>query len=299
MPANQPESSSLADQPGPVSRQPASRRPGLILGAIAVGISLVALAVSVTSFTRDSPLLSGGEGLTDSESHEESPGSVDPLFVQPNDVANLFRMVKDSVLLIQCGDGAGTGWIINTAATPEIRSGRDREFDAGGSALAITADHVIADCRNDESTLEAFLGERPIGVRILNWHKRADVALLAINASDVGLETTTLAPPLSWAMSVGYPWDFDFPVPLVGQVVDRFGPNQYVDMAIQPGNSGSPIVNSHGQIIGTAVASLEDAEMDLTVGWTVAVPTETLCERLFNCEASSITSMQQSASLPQ
>jgi len=268
-----------------------------VLGAIAVGISLVALFVAVGSallrsdvipVLQESNASSGGEVAADVDA-SASATTGDPLFEKPGDVTELVRTVKESVVLVLCGDGAGTGWIIDTAAEPRIRGGRDREFDAGESALVVTADHVISECREDATSLSAFVGEIPVEVELLNWHKKEDVALLAINSSRSGLPVTVLVPQGSWAMSVGYPWEFDFPVPLMGHVIDHFGSVQYVDMTIQPGNSGSPIVNSKGAVIGTAVASLEDPSSELSVGWTVSVTTETLCQRLFDCDADSIT----------
>lgn len=269
--------------------------PGLVLGAIAVGISLVALFVAAASALLPSGVIpsleesraTAGEGVSSGEGASVAAG--DPLFAEPQDLTGLIRTVKESLVLVQCGEGSGTGWIIDTAAEPLMRAGRDRDFDAGESALVVTADHVISDCREDATSLSAYVGEIPVGVVLLNWHTREDVALLAINSSRPGLPATVLVPQGSWAMSVGYPWEFDFPVPLIGRVIDHYGPVQYVDMTIQPGNSGSPIVNSKGAVVGTAVASLEDPDSELSIGWTVSVTTETLCQKLFDCDANSIT----------
>jgi S1-C subfamily serine protease len=267
----------------------------LVLGAIAVGISLVALLVAVVAVLLPSgvtPALqqsraTAGEGVSSGEGAPVAAG--DPLFEEPQDVTELIRTVKGSLVLVQCGEGSGTGWIIDTAAEPLMRAGRDREFDSDESALVVTADHVIRDCVKDASALSAVVGEIPVDVVLLNWHKREDIALLAINMDRRGLPATTLVPQGSWAMSVGYPYEFDFPVPLMGRVIDHYGPVQYVDMTIQPGNSGSPIVNSKGAVVGTAVASLEDPASELSIGWTVSVTTETLCQKLFDCGANSIT----------
>ena len=272
--------------------------PGLVLGAIAVGISLVALFVAAASALLPSGVIppleesraTAGEGVSSGEGASVAAG--DPLFAEPQDLTGLIRTVKESLVLVQCGEGSGTGWIIDTAAEPLMRAGRDRDFAAGESAFVVTADHVISDCRDDATSLSAYVGEIPVGVVLLNWHTREDVALLAINSSRQGLPATVLVPQGSWAMSVGYPWEFDFPVPLIGRVIDHYGPAQYVDMTIQPGNSGSPIVNSKGAVVGTAVASLEDPDSELSIGWTVSVTTETLCLKLFDCEANSITASE-------
>ena len=272
-----------------------SSAPGLVLGAIAVGISLAALLVTagsallrsdVTPLLQESNASSEGEVASDVDT---SATTGDPLFAKPLDLTDLIRDVRAAVVLVQCGDGAGTGWIIDTAAEPNIRGDRSRVFDSGAGALVVTADHVIRDCVKDESALSAVVGEIPVDARLLTWHQTEDIALLEINMDRPGLPTTTLVPQGSWAMSVGYPYEFDFPVPLIGRVIDHYGPVQYVDMTIQPGNSGSPVVNSEGEVVGTAVASLEDPSSELSIGWTVSVTTETLCQKIFDCDANSIT----------
>ena len=270
--------------------------PGLVLGAIAVGISVAALLVAAGSALLRSevtPLLQGSNASSEGEVASDVDASAttgDRLFAKPLDLTDLIRDVRAAVVLVQCGDGAGTGWIIDTAAEPTIRGDRSRVFDSSAGALVVTADHVIRNCVKDESALSAVVGEIPVDARLLTWHQTEDIALLEINMDRPGLRTTTLVPQGSWAMSVGYPYEFDFPVPLIGRVIDHYGPVQYVDMTIQPGNSGSPVVNSEGEVVGTAVASLEDPSSKLSIGWTVSVTTETLCQKIFDCDANSITS---------
>ena len=192
------------------------------------------------------------------------------------------------MVFVVCGDGSGTGWIINTAAQPIIRDDRSREFEAGDSALVVTAEHVINDCIKDPAALEVFIGFTRVDASLLNWHRKKDLAVLAVNTSKAGLETTVAVPDASWAMSVGYPLDFENPIPVVGRVIGEQGGNQYLDMAIQPGNSGSPVVNHRGQVIGTAVGTLQEGST-ISLGWTISVSNEILCMKLFRCSGASIT----------
>jgi S1-C subfamily serine protease len=265
---------------------------GRLLVTLALCISLAALVIAISSILVQAP----DEGLRETGAIDiavEAGGqTLDPLFDQPSDVTELVQTVKASVVLIECGSGAGTGWIIDSGATPNIRSGRDSNFRAGATSFVVTADHVISDCKRESSSIEAYIGAIPVEARLLNWHKREDLALLAINIDRHGLQPSVVMPQASWVMSIGYPWEFDYPVPLIGRLVDSMGSTQYVDMTIQPGNSGSPIVNAKGQVIATAVASLEDPQSELSVGWTVAVTTDALCLRLFDCSSRSITSSE-------
>lgn len=264
-----------------------------LLGFIALGVAIAALLIAIrTGITASSQDTEQSRISAEQETPPEEADSASKAskYSGPNDVTSLVKQITKSVVLINCGDGSGTGWIINTLAAPNLRPGRNRGFDAGGSALAITAQHVIAECESDSGSLEAYVGQMPVDVTLLNWSRKHDIALLAINSDEPGLETTVMVPPASWAMSVGFPWEFDFPVPLIGRAIDRTGNEQYVDMAIQPGSSGSPIVNHEGRAIGTAVATLTDPDADLSVGWTISVPNDVLCLKLFNCSDISITS---------
>ena len=286
------DESSSSRGPKGTEISPAPCSHGLILGSIAVGVSLLALLAAVGSIV----LQQAGDGTKFTVGTAENAGeegSVPPAasrkYTGPEDLPGLVDDTGDSVVLIVCGEGSGTGWIINTAAEPIIRDDRSREFDAGVSALVVTAEHVITDCIKDPDALEVFVGWSRVDASLLNWHRKKDLAVLAVNTSKPGLETTVAVPEATWAMSVGYPLEFETPIPVVGRVIAEYGGDQYLDMAIQPGNSGSPVVNHRGQVIGTAVATLEDQEIDMSLGWTVSVSNEILCMKLFKCSGASIT----------
>jgi len=266
-------------------------RSGLIVGSLAIGVALVALLVAVGSVVLQATNGDGSFALApsdDASEAESKPLAANRKYTGPEDVPGLVDETADSVVFVVCGDGSGTGWIINTAATPIIRDDRSRDFDAGDSALVVTAEHVITDCIKDPDALEVFVGFSRVDASLLNWHRKRDLAVLAVNTSKAGLETTVAVPDASWAMSVGYPLDFENPIPVVGRVIAEQGGNQYLDMAIQPGNSGSPVVNHRGQVIGTAVGTLQEDDT-VALGWTISVSNEILCMKLFRCSGASIT----------
>ena len=277
----------LEVKPEPMS----SGRSGLILGSVAIGVALLALLVAVGSVVLQTTDSDGSFAVApsdDASETESKPLAADRKYTGPEDIPGLVDETADSVVFVACGDGAGTGWIINTAAKPIIRDDRSRDFDTGESALAITAEHVINDCIKDPDALEVFIGFTRVDASLLNWHRKKDLAVLAVNTSKAGLDTTVAVPDASWAMSVGYPLDFENPIPVVGRVIGEQGGNQYLDMAIQPGNSGSPVVNHRGQVIGTAVGTLQEGST-ISLGWTISVSNEILCMKLFRCSGASIT----------
>ena len=266
-------------------------RRGLLLHIVAIGIALLALLLAVGAVVLET--VDGDQSTAPPLSNEATETETVPLaanrkYTGPEDIPGLVDETADSVVFVVCGDGAGTGWIINTAAQPVIRDDRSREFEAGDSALVVTAEHVINACIKDPAALEVFIGFTRVDASLLNWHRKKDLAVLAVNTSKAGLETTVAVPDASWAMSVGYPLDFENPIPVVGRVIAEQGGNQYLDMAIQPGNSGSPVVNHRGQVIGTAVGTLQEGST-VSLGWTISVSNEILCMKLFRCSGASIT----------
>ena len=291
MTANAQETPSPRGPMVPQAPMVASRSAGLILGSVAVGVSVLALLVAVGSVVLQTTNGDGSFVLAssdDASTPESKPLAANRKYTGPEDIPGLVDETEDSVVFLVCGEGAGTGWIINTAAKPIIRDDRSRDFDAGESALVVTAEHVITDCIKDPDALEVFIGFTRVDASLLNWHRKKDLAVLAVNTSKAGLETTVAVPDASWAMSVGYPLDFENPIPVVGRVIAEQGGDQYLDMAIQPGNSGSPVVNHRGQVIGTAVGTLQEDD-DISLGWTVSVSNEILCMKLFRCSGASIT----------
>ena len=143
---------------------------------------------------------------------------------------------------------------------------------------------------------DTHVGERPVGATLLNWRKKTDIALLAIKADLPGLTTTVLTPQAAWAMSLGFPWEFEEAVPLIGHVIDDDSTGLWVQMVTQPGSSGAPLVNAQGQVMGTVVGGLIDEGEDYTVGWTSAVPTDALCGAMFECDQVSVTQPSDDAS---
>ena len=209
--------------------------------------------------------------------------------VPPDSIPALIDQVSESVVWLECPAGGGTGWVIDTAAEPNIRPAFKDAYESEDMALVMTAEHVIRSCVKKDEDPDVYVGERPVGATVLNWRKKTDIALLAIKADLPGLTTTVLTPQAAWAMSVGFPWEFEEAVPLIGHVIDDDSTGLWVQMVTQPGSSGAPLVNAQGQVMGTVVGGLVDEGEDYTVGWTSAVPIDALCGAMFKCDQVSVT----------
>ena len=216
--------------------------------------------------------------------------------VPPDNIPALIDQVSESVVWLECPAGGGTGWVIDTAAKPNIRPAFEDSYKSEDMVLVMTAEHVIRSCVKRDEDPDVYVGERPVGATLLNWRKKTDIALLAIKADLPGLTTTVLTPQAAWAMSVGFPWEFEEAVPLIGHVIDDDSTGLWVQMVTQPGSSGAPLVNAQGQVMATVVGGLVDEGEDYTVGWTSAVPIDALCGAMFKCGQVSVTQPVDDAS---
>jgi len=137
-----------------------------------------------------------------------------------------------------------------------------------GSGFIVTADgyvltnaHVVADA--SEVTVK-LTDRREFAAKVIGADKRSDVALIKIDAAGlpfVHFGDPTRIRPGQWAIAIGSPFGFDNSVTAgVVSAVNRPLPpdesgSSYVsfiqtDAAVNPGNSGGPLFNLDGQVIG-------------------------------------------------
>jgi serine protease Do len=136
-----------------------------------------------------------------------------------------------------------------------------------GSGFIISADgyvltnaHVVADA--SEVTVK-LTDRREFAAKVIGVDKRSDVALIKIRAS--GLPVVRFGDPAhirpgQWAIAIGSPFGFDNSVTAgvisaVGRPLPDDSGSSFVtfiqtDAAVNPGNSGGPLFNLEGQVIG-------------------------------------------------
>lgn len=141
-----------------------------------------------------------------------------------------------------------------------------REFQASslGSGFIISPDgyvltnaHVVA--KADEITV-TFTDKREYRAKLIGADARTDVALLKIEANN--LPSVSLGNPAQlkvgeWVVAIGSPFGFESSVTagIVSAKGRRLPDESYVpfiqtDVAVNPGNSGGPLFNMNGQVVG-------------------------------------------------
>jgi len=182
------------------------------------------------------------------------------------DVATVAKRVQGSVVTIDEQDGHGSGFALQAG---------------GGHTTLVTDFHVVADTWDH--------GGRQVGVRQADRTLTGTVAKvdipddLALVTIDVELPTLERAPTKP---AVGDP------VTVVGSPLELAGTvttgvvSAYRDNAVQfsapisPGNSGGPLVDRDGRVIGVARAKLV---ADGAEGLGFAVPIDTVCSTVLTC----------------
>jgi S1-C subfamily serine protease len=173
------------------------------------------------------------------------------LYSQPANLKQVIKLAKDATFEIKCDqDWVGTGWAI--------------EID--GVTHIVTAHHVVEECLDGE-----FVGARNeqfslFGLELI-WSNGAfwdggttDLALLKSSKELTTFKFQQGEPEIGqWVLVAGFPLEEDSG-PLVtlseGRIVGLDSIGHIVTSApINYGNSGGPLINSRGEVVGTIYAS--------------------------------------------
>jgi serine protease Do len=133
-----------------------------------------------------------------------------------------------------------------------------------GSGFVISEDgyiltnaHLLADI--DEATVK-LVDKRQFSAKVVGIDERTDVALVKIDAK--GLRKVTIGDPAKlevgeWVAAIGAPFGFENSVTAgIVSAKGRFFPGEsevpfiQTDVAVNPGNSGGPLFNLRGEVVG-------------------------------------------------
>jgi hypothetical protein len=160
-----------------------------------------------------------------------------------------------------------------TVAIAKPKAGHGTGFLVGGG-MVVTAQHVVDGARHIVIRLP---GEKGFyAARLLHEDKQEDVAVLDIEVSDPGLQ---LADDVSLKVrqtvfAVGYPLD---PTRTQAQSARGIVAGQkdddtiQLDMALNPGNSGGPLLDEQDRVVGMVVARGDPEKGVQGIGFAVSV----------------------------
>lgn len=190
--------------------------------------------------------------------------------------AQVYETILPSLVLIQIeragggddeGRGVGGGVVVNEAGQ------------------ILTALHVVEDAEvievyyadGTKSTADITAAEPEKDIAVLAPHQLPEILVPAVlgsaGAMRVGDEAFAVGNPLGLAasLSAGVISGFDRSIPVRDEERRLEGLIQF-DAAVNPGNSGGPLLNRYGQVVGIVTALANPYDQNTFVGIGFAVP---------------------------
>jgi serine protease Do len=158
------------------------------------------------------------------------------------------------------GDNGGGG---GSGGNPDTPDNNDTEQNAGvGSGFILSQDGYVmtnAHVVDDADTIYVTLTDkREFKAKLIGADDRTDVAIVKIEASN--LPTVTIGDSNKvrvgeWVVAIGSPFGLDNTVTAgivsaKGRDTGDYLPFIQTDVAVNPGNSGGPLIDMQGQVIG-------------------------------------------------
>ena len=251
-------------------------------------VAVVALVLLIASQVAMIQRIAKLEQKADTESTElqsevEINTDETSLFEAPDDLDALIKKVGESVVDIYCESGDGSG---GTGFAHD-----DEPVTAGYLTTLVTNHHVIESCWDAGTEVVVYIGDdfetEVMGI-IAGVDEENDLALIEIKERlPLILSAEDFAEPGWWSMAIGNPVDEE-----IEEVLDRYvsigyigfvldGYYNYTSATLNRGNSGGPLVNSRGELIG--INTFATSGLDNGV-WNIAVDSDILCEKLYKCD---------------
>jgi S1-C subfamily serine protease len=190
--------------------------------------------------------------------------------------ARVYQAVQPSLVLIQTSSEDANGEEQNGLGSGVIIS------DAGD---ILTSLHVVLDAQEIEltfadgsqSSAEILVAQAENDIAVLRADQPPSIIYPAVlgnpNAMRVGDEAFAVGNPfgLYSSMSAGVISGFDRTFQPSGEKLRLEGLIQ-IDAAVNPGNSGGPLLNRYGQVVGIVVGIANPTEQEVFIGIGFAVP---------------------------
>lgn len=275
------------------NQEPQFRQARSKLSMAALGISLVAfILASAALFIQIFGVSSNSSSLFANGQYSGSgPSGRQDLYEQPANLEQLVKQTRKATVTVYCGDALGSGWFIDLGDDPN--STKDDEFPYE----IVTNFHVIEECLDGLPVTFRFVGgseEIPAEIYAFDdsfYQSDAgynDLALLMTSVAGPALPVAESAPEAGeWVMATGNPASGIF-ADMEGHVtfgrISNYKSDESLvvtDAAINHGNSGGPLINSRGEVIGTN--TWIDVYSNDNVSYAIGIPF--ICMAFLSCDS--------------
>ncbi len=197
---------------------------------------------------------------------------------------DVYRKVSPAVVTLGTDRGSGSGSIVSS------------------EGLVLTNNHVVRGVRGGRVSVSTSSGKRYSG-QVIATDPTNDLALVRLNTSDrfpaVPLSSAENIQVGQRVFAIGSP--FGLSGTLTTGILSRIGRNGdlQTDAALNPGNSGGPLLNSRGELIGVNKAILSTGGGNSGIGFaTSAVVARDFIQQNRNRSTASTTVERPSPSTP-
>lgn len=198
-----------------------------------------------------------------------------PLTREPEDRTAFALAARARTVTVYCpaGRSQGSGW--------PFRASSLGATSPGAGTLIVTNAHVVDGCERGRVTIE--LGDRRVFGDVVGFdlfetsRGGRDLALVLADIDIEPFDVSTDVEIGQWVMAVGSPSGLDGTVTFGFIANDRDGVLIF-DAAISPGNSGGPLINSRGEVVGTNTWLLGEFG-----SLSMALRVDVLCVKLLTC----------------
>ena len=199
-------------------------------------------------------------------------------FSAPPDLESTIKRVQLSTVVVTCGQSQGTGWAVDLGPVAADADFQLKVKDNLYPYSVITNHHVIEACENNPDAVRVSNGTTNYISSLFTIDRRNDLAIVATQARIPVLEISPRPSPGWWAMALGSPFGLEKSVS-TGNVMNVTVDGYVISTApVNPGNSGGPLVNSLGQVMGTNTAFLRGYQ-----SVNIASDVDLLCRKLVDC----------------
>ncbi|MDP9417332.1 MAG: trypsin-like peptidase domain-containing protein, partial [Actinomycetota bacterium] len=200
-------------------------------------------------------------GIVEEDAREREERSIDEREVAAN--------ALPSVVTVTCGSGQGSGFAVLADGIP-----------AGFASAILTNHHVIADCAaSPDVPAQVSQDGTTYRTELVSWDERNDLALLYVNESLTPIRPAARPQQGDRVVAIGSPYGLEGTT--TSGIISKIWPRGYqTDAAINFGNSGGPLLDRRGRVLGVNTQKLAGGE-----GVNFAVSTAAACEQLLvdNC----------------
>ena len=278
----------LENEAAPPVQSPKQRNPWKWIGVIALVLAIASftgLVLVQQQFTELQATISGDGDKQNDEQDNKSARTTDSesFYNAPTDLQELLSNVRKSTVTIECKSSQGSGWVIELDSPDPDTDPEGYEIDQEFPVEVITNDHVIEECHDSPRKVRATANGETYDAILYSYDKKNDLALVAIKQDVPALELSPKPEPGWWAVAVGTPYGLEGTVS-IGNIMNMEGTDVIATTPLNSGNSGGPLINSKGQVIGTNSWVL--AGDDYPQDWNVAVAHRALCKELVDCGAN-------------